>query len=204
MRAKSEYPIRHADQHNPDGSDALFGFIRYDFENVGDWLYVRATTFVDPDLNRGVLGAPSVILDDTSGNGIGLYAGVGDFDVPNVELLLSDSFMQYTLRNGAFDLGYTKGGQILRYSGGGPITFYTTDGELNGAGDFSVITTGSLDDVAGDILLDASGGDDEGGVTFKYGTNTTLDIYNGNTRVMQFQADGTIHIQTGATIIANL
>ncbi len=43
MRAKSEYPTRHGDQHNPDGSDPLSGFIRYDFENVGDWLDVAAT-----------------------------------------------------------------------------------------------------------------------------------------------------------------
>ncbi len=46
MRGKSEYPAVHAGQHAPDGSDPIPGldrFIRYDFENVGDWLYVETT-----------------------------------------------------------------------------------------------------------------------------------------------------------------
>ncbi len=42
MRAKSEYPIRHADQHHPDGSDALKAIV-YDYANVGDWLYIKTT-----------------------------------------------------------------------------------------------------------------------------------------------------------------
>ncbi len=44
MRAKSEYPIRHADQHMPDGSDPMPKVpIYYDFLNVGDWLSVEVT-----------------------------------------------------------------------------------------------------------------------------------------------------------------
>ncbi len=48
MRAKAEYPTRHADQHDPDGSDPLSGkYIKYDFQNVGNWLWIQASTSSD-------------------------------------------------------------------------------------------------------------------------------------------------------------
>lgn len=65
MRAKSEYPTRHADQHEPEGSDALTRAIWYEYHNVGDWLDVFAVG-TNPDLSAG------------SGQGMRFYSPDGD------------------------------------------------------------------------------------------------------------------------------
>ncbi len=209
MRAKSEYPTRHADQHNPDGSDPIAGMIRYDVENVGDWLSIETTdTFIGPDPPPPRMqGAdPGMVLKIDSANdfGSGLVIWAHDTVLSHDPVWQFTSSGSYYFLNGQNDIGYTEGGNLTRYSGGGGITFYTTDPDFNNAGDFSVFTSGSLDNQAGDIYLDARYGDDTGEVQISYGDDGTLTIKHHNTTVMQFQADGTIHIQTGATIIADL
>ncbi len=69
MRAKSEYPTRHGDQHAQVGSDPLVydfsGFIRYLIENSGEWLQIAIT-----GSNPSVTGDPE---------GLRVYADKGIF-----------------------------------------------------------------------------------------------------------------------------
>ncbi len=80
MRAKSEYPIRHGDQHLGDGSDPIPGlgdFIRYHFANLGDYLHIRATgptpsanvIQIDSEGDIGITAESSIVIDSTNGTG---------------------------------------------------------------------------------------------------------------------------------------
>ncbi len=67
MRGKSEYPTRHADQHEPEGSDALARAIWFNYLNVGptvgSWLDVE-TNGLNPNHVAGLGQAFRFVADD--------------------------------------------------------------------------------------------------------------------------------------------
>ncbi len=205
MSLRLKIPL-HGRSHLQNGSDPIPGlgaFIRYVFHNIGEWLSVE-TTGSDA---RGVgtwpkaanFNGPGQDFLDV-GNGILLRSGDGSGGfTQRCEWMIKSGQIIYYLDGGS-DYGYLQGGDLLRYSGGGNIIFYTTDGGIAGAGDFNVYTNGSSDNVAGDIFLDASGGDDAGTFEVDAGSGITLKTYNGT---IDMQALGTsavsIRIGNGAT-----
>ncbi len=164
----------------------------YGPHNIGDWLDVRTTsrqtvgTGAYPlSQNFGTTGQDFV----DSGEGILLRSGDGGVNFPNRnEWMLQSGQMIYYLDN-VQDIGYTKGGNIVRYSGGGSILFYTTDATLANAGDFNVITSGASGNDVGDIVLDASGGDQTG--RFTVYTGDTMDFNPGTVETHNLTAGGT-------------
>ncbi len=152
----------------------------YGAHNVGDWLFVETlSTFVADVANARVQAGQTAMLfkadsHNAAGSGIILWSHDDVIDRDPVWQIYPGGLIYFL--DGEQDLGYTEGGDILRYSGGGNIVFYTTDGLLNGAGDFQVVTTGSLDGDAGSVRIDASGGDDSGEVNTHAGTTITENL----------------------------
>ncbi len=135
----------------------------YGPHNIGDWLFVEATSAFSPDFQDARVqgGDPAMLLKADSHNG----AGSGIILWSHDDVISDDPVWQlwpggiiYFL-DGQDDIGHTEGGDVIRYAGGGSILLYTTDGAFVGSGNFQVITNQSLDDSAittGSITLNAS------------------------------------------------
>ncbi len=169
----------------------------YGPHNIGDWLDVKATNVFDPDMgdarvqgnNRAMLFHATPVPELGGETGDITFWIHGDTPPRDVVTQITGAGLYYFL-DGQTDLGYTEGGNLVRYSGGGGILFYTTDGTLPNAGDFQVITNQTVDDStykagaaifdmsngsgadAGDlqVLTYASGGGNPGGVAFGMGS----------------------------------
>ncbi len=145
----------------------------YGPHNIGDWLDVSTTSLQALDTEHfGNIGQ----LFSSLANGFNfVWVAENPSSGKHAEWSFeAGGFLGYL--DGGTDILYTQGGAIFRYAGGGDINFYTTDGTLNGAGDFFVITTGSLDNKAGDIHLDASGGDNSGNIQILAGSSGTTTL----------------------------
>ncbi len=178
MRGKSEYPTTHADQHAPDGSDPLTGFIRYDFENVGDWLYVETTDHGGP-------------------NDYGI-----NFVASDPIVFTSASFIDWSSEGGTIDTG--SGGFGINAGGvtvtsNGPISLDSTTGD-----DISLITSGTGKvniEPHGDCNIDPAGNCE---VHLAPGKTFTVFDHLGNPKVRWTEATSDLHIPTGGTIVADL
>ncbi len=145
----------------------------YGPHNIGDWLDVSTTSLQALDTEHfGNIGQ----LFSSLANGFNfVWVAENPSSGKHAEWSFeAGGFLGYL--DGGTDILYTQGGAIYRYSGGADISFYTTDATLNGAGGFNVFTTGSLDNKAGDIQLDASGGDNGGNVTIRAGSSGTTTL----------------------------
>ncbi len=212
MRAKSEYPTRHGDQHAPDGSDPITGIGGLQFnegtygpENVGDWLDVSTT-----GLNPNPTPANAVSSDDA-----GILFTVGDtrdFVVSaEGQTLFTTSHVPRDAGPDhpawAFDyngvLAYLQGGDEIVNTGGGQFVRDTA----GGAAVFTVLD--------GSFTVDASGGTNAGFVQMNVDNYLGVVLGVNNTSYVQvldsaFQPifeiheDATVHIKTGQTIIADL
>ncbi len=195
MRAKSEYPIRHADQHNPDGSDPLFGFIRYQTENIGDWLYIETTD--DDTLTDGYgmklnLSSGLEILAPAPNGSIVFNTG-GQFQVTMLDWNMIGTGSQ------VIDFSGQAGFAANQQDYGGSWTV-RADGlasmlDMDNSGDINITP-------ANDFLANPVGGD----VNLRIPTGKTFTVlsHTGFPQIQWTEGDIDVHIPSGGTIVADL
>ncbi len=205
MRGKSEYPTTHGDQHTTDGSDpipGLDGFIRYDYENVGSWLFIEVTTDGSdlPSLPMpGVTGKANWLIPHTTGGfGPEVVWSLGNFDTRNswgsgdgafwVEGMIelhaygSGGFRNWTIDDLGWLMSLTNGAYLeATVDDNGHFEFNTSVGDMR-------------------WHLDSTGLD----TSFGVGRTFTLKDHNGNPKIRWTEGTADLHIPTGGTIVADL
>ncbi len=169
MRAKSEYPIRHGDQHRPDGSDA-FAAIIYGYPNVGNWLNVEAGPGAGGEPDTEFTFKAQILLQSKSSPGY----------LPVVLRTSQDNGTHWT----EFSVGF---GVTDLYASS--FTVYDADETLL----FSCSHNGS-----------SSAATNVGLAAVIDGTGVFVIRDLTGVRFLEIRPDGTVHIQTGQTIIADL
>ncbi len=192
MRGKSEYPVRHADQHNPDGSDPLTGFIRYDFENVGDWVSVETT-------NRGGPDNVAYRFVDSGGRGF-LFRSLGG----NILIEMDGGNFDFEAVSGGSPPNLIGNLNSLDFQSLGDVTLQTNttgDMTLSSANDNSV-GAGAVLTLSGTPITIVPGSDI---VVDRLTTGHKFQMKDdGGNPIFEVREDGTFHIKTGATWIADL
>jgi hypothetical protein len=213
---------RHGDTHDPTkGSDripGIGGFIRYDFENVGDWLSIQAKGYGGP-LGRaiGLLltdgGKDFQILATDSDDPDDLYAGVVGSLFINPYLFQVDN-ESIQMRNVSTGYEFSNFFELIAAE---DLTIFT--GDLGSGGSF-LVRPSSVGSPVRDPLLDIeyqgvtsivnqsislfAFGDTGDGDVAVYATGTST-IYDASSNpALQVQSDGSVHIRTGQTITADL
>ncbi len=193
MRAKSEYPTRHADQHRPDGSDPL-NAIYYNVHNIGEWLSIE-TTGVDTDTGVAIeLHASGQISIDSDTDSIylnaldsggDLWAQVGQ----DIHLIAGADFFinvdnALTVNADSGDLEFSTDGQIV--AGGGLL--------LQGS---TFVDTG-----AGNTALRVA----PSTVRVLLATGATFEVQDhlGAAKIQWTEGTTVLHIPTGGTVVADL
>ncbi len=142
----------------------------YGPHNIGDWLDVK-TTDIQPSLSTEHFFAISQLYTADVDSYQFVWVASSPVTLKSAEWSFAASgFLGYL--DGGSDILYTQGGTILRYSAGADISFFTTDGAFPGAGDFNVSTSGSSDNLVGNINLNAQYGDFTGQINLSAGTGT--------------------------------
>ncbi len=152
----------------------------YGPHNIGDWLSVETTGFQSTPIQTShgdqIFSAGQIFYD--TGNA-GIYTAYKDGARTSWRGVLSGQWLGYL--DGFDDIEYLETGNFTRYTGGGDITLYTTDGRFPNTGDFNLYTSGTSDDSAvraGDVQINTEGGSGGGGdVTLNIGRNYEANIF---------------------------
>ncbi len=170
----------------------LDGFIRYDFDNVGDWLSVETT-------NRGGPDNVAYRFVDSGGRGF-LFRSLGgniliEMDGGNFDFEAVAGGSPPNLIGNLAGLNFQSDGDItLQTNATGDITFTSSNDMAIGAGLDLAIT--------GDTLTFTSNNDV---VIGRLVSGKKLQITDsGGNPIFEVREDASVHIKTGQTIVADL
>ncbi len=174
MRAKAEYPTIHAAQHMPDGSDPMPKVAIY-------YDFLNSGDWLDVDATSfGGSGTHGIRLSTSGSN---TFSDI---------VIESAHAMSLLSNSGVMTIQGTDSVQISVGGAGGPLTLDTNAGNI-------VLSMNDHPGTGATLEID------DGAVAVKLAVGAAVTIKNSSSaKVFEVRDDGTVHIKTGQTIIADL